>query len=181
MASEHRANRYRTYGNVAYQSAYKDNAVRQEPRRSQEQPRRRPQVQPRERVAARPQIEVRCQSAVSPFAIVGFAAVILCAFLLISSGARLAMVADQTFDLQSELTTLRAEEKKLQAQYEQAYDLAQIEKEMTANASMVKASSANTVYLELSKPDSVVYYAQASRGVSGLADRLEQFFRDLLS
>lgn len=181
MAAEHRAGRYRTYGSVAYQSAYEENTARQPARRAPEEPRRRPQVQPRERVAARPRIEVRSQGAVSLFAIVGFAAVILCAFFLIASGAQLAMVADETFSLQSELSELKTEEKKLQAQYEQAYDLQQIEKDMTASGTMVKASSTNTVYLELSKPDSVTYYARASEGLSGFTDRMEAFFRNLLS
>lgn len=180
MATERRTRRYSTYGNVAYQPAYDDNAVRT-PQRSGAEPRRRPQVQPRERVAVRPSVEVRQQEAVSIFAIIGFAAVALCVFLMLSTGAQLVMVADETFDLQSELSELKVEEQKLQAQYDQAYDLAAIEQQLTASGTMVKATSANTVYLDLSEADSVVYYEQAAGGINGMVDRLEQLFSDLLS
>lgn len=180
MATERRARRYSTYGNVAYQPEYDGNAVRSSARKEVEQP-RRPQVQPRERVAVRPSAEVRKQGAVSLFAIVGFAAVALCVFMLLCTGAQLTMVADETFDLQDELTELKTDEKKLLAQYEQAYDLAEIEAQMVASGTMVKASSANTVYLDLSEEDSVIYYEQATEGIPGLVDRLEQLFKDLLS
>lgn len=180
MAADRRTGKYATYGSVAYQPAYEEPAVR-EPARRGAQPQRRPRVQPRERVAARPSVEVRQQDAVSLFAIVGFAAVALCAFLLLRAGAQLAVVADQTFDLQTELSQLKTEELSLQAQYEQAYDLNAIEKQLTASGAMVKATAANTVYLDLSEADSVVYYQQAARGVPGIVDRLEQMFGDLVS
>lgn len=180
MATDRRTRRYSTYGSVAYQPAYEDNAARNPARRGAE-PQRRPQVQPRERVASRPSVEVREREAVSLFAIVGFAAVALCVFMLLRAGAQLAIVADQTFDLQTELSELRTEEHKLQAQYEQAYDLTAIEQELTTSGAMVKASSANTVYLDLSEEDSVIYFEQAATGISGIVDRLEQMFADLMS
>lgn len=180
MATDRKTRRYSTYGSVAYQPAYEDNAVRNPARRGAE-PQRRPQVQPRERVATRPSVEVREREAVSLFAIIGFAAVALCVFMLLRAGAQLAMVADQTFDLQTELSELQAEEQKLQAQYEQAYDLNAIEQQLTASGAMVKASSANTVYLDMAEADSVVYYEQAATGIPGIVDRLEQLFGDLLS
>lgn len=180
MATERRTRRYATYGSVAYQPAYEENTVRSPARRGAE-PRRHPQVQPRERVAARPSIEVRQQSAVSLFAIVGFAAVALCVLMLLAAGAQLAMVADETFDLQSELTELETEAQKLQAQYEQAYDLAAIEEQLTTSGQMVKATTANTVYLDLSEEDSVIYYEQAAAGIPGLVDRLEEMVDSLLS
>lgn len=181
MATERRTRRYSTYGNVAYQPEYDGSAVRSPARREAEQPRRHPQVQPRERVAVRPSVEVRQQGAVSIFAIVGFAAVALCVLMLLVTGAQLTVVADETFDLQTELTELKTEEKKLQAQYELAYDLTEIEEQLTAGGAMVKASSANTVYLDLAEEDSVIYFEQATEGIPGLVDRLEHFFGDLLS
>ena len=180
MATERRTRKYSTYGSVAYQPAYEENTVRSPARRGAE-PRRHPQVQPRERVAARPSLQVREQSAVSLFAIVGFAAVALCLVMLLSVGAQMAVVADQTFDLQSELTELETEAQRLQAQYEQTYDLAAIEEQLTTSGRMVKANDANTVYLDLSEADSVVYYEQAAMGVTGLVDRLEEIFAGLLS
>lgn len=180
MAAERRTRRYSTYGSVAYKPVVEESAVRA-PARPGGESQRRPQVQPRERVAARPSVQVREREAVSIFAIVGFAAVALCVFMLLRAGAQLAIVADQTFDLQTELSELQTEERKLQAQYEQAYDLAAIEQSLTASGAMVKASSANTVYLDLSEADSVIYYSKATSGLAGLVDRLEEMFGALVS
>lgn len=180
MATERKTRRYSTYGNVAYQPAYEENAVRTPARRGAE-PHRRPQVQPRERVAARPSVEVRQQDPISIFAIVGFMAVAVCVFMLLSSGIRLVTVSHETFQLQEELSDLEEKEAKLLSQYERAYDLTEIEKTLTSNGTMVKASAANTVYLDLSEPDSVIYYEQAAGGIPGVVDRLEQLFKDLLS
>ena len=181
MANERRTRRYPTYGSVAYQPEYDHSAVRAPARREVEQPRRRPRVQPRERVAVRPQVAVRQQGAVAPFAIVGFAAVALCVFFLLSTVIQLVTVADETYDLQDQLEELRDEEKELLAQYELVYDLSEIERQMTASGAMVKASAANTVYLDLSQADSVVYYEQARQGIGGLVDRLEHLVGSLLS
>ena len=180
MAAERRRRQYSTYGSVAYQPAYAPDTERRSARRSA-QPQQRPRVQPREQVAARPEVAVRQQSPVSLFAIVGFAAVALCVFMLLSTGAQLAMVADETIDLRNELSALETEAQTLQAQYEQAYDLTAIEQELITSGTMVKANSANTVYLDLSEEDSVVYFEQASTGLAGITDRLEAWIEGLLS
>lgn len=124
---------------------------------------------------------VRPQSAVSPFAIIGFAAVALIALLVVMTSAQLAMVNDETVDLKATLSDLQDEEKILRAQYELAYDLSAIEDQLVAEGSMVKAGSANTVYLDLSGGDSVTYYAASERGLSGLLRQAEQILSDLLS
>ena len=182
MATERRKKQYSTYGSVAYQPAYAPEPERRSVRRAaQPQPQPRPRVQPREQVAARPEVAVRQQSPVSLFAIVGFAAVALCVFMLLSAGAQLAMVADETIDLRSELAQLEVEAQTLHAQYEQAYDLAAIEQELITSGAMTKANSANTVYLDLSEADSVIYYEQASTGVAGVVERAEAWLNELLS
>jgi hypothetical protein len=91
------------------------------------------------------------------------------------------MVTDETYDLESELSELKTEEKKLEAQYELAYDLTAIESELTSSGAMVRASSSNTVYLNMAEADSVIYYDQSAQGVNGLVDRLELFFSGLVS
>ena len=183
MANERRATQYRTYGSAAYQPEYEGNTVRrsaQRPRHEEERV-RRPRVQPRTQTVTRPSVEVRQQSAVAPFAIVGFIAVALCALLLVMTSAQIAMVNDQTVDLRSQLSDLKDEEKVLLAQYELAFDLAAIEKQLTADGSMVKTGSGQTVYLDLSEGDNVVYYEAAEDGLSGLVRQAEQFLSDLLS
>ena len=180
MATERRKRQYSTYGSVAYQPAYAPETERRSARRAA-QPQQRPRVQPREQVAARPEVAVRQQSPVSVFAIVGFAAVALCVFMLLSAGAQLAVVADETIALRNELAQLETEAQTLHAQYEQAYDLPAIEQELITSGTMVKTNSANTVYLDLSEADSVIYFEQAAVGVSGIVDRLEAWVEGLLS
>jgi len=176
--ADDRKRRYASYGNVAYQPEPEETSSR---RREAEQPRHRPRVQPRERVAERPKVQVRQQGAVSLFAIVGFVAVIAAVFLLLSTGIQLAVVADETFDLQDQLADLKEEEKKLQAEYELAYDLTAIEEQMTTSGAMVRVSAANTVYLQLSETDSVVYFEEAASGITGVVDRIEQLLHDFMS
>ena len=67
------------------------------------------------------------------------------------------------------------------APYELVYDLEEIEQQLTASGTMVKANSSNTVYLDLSEADSIIYYEQASGGIPGLVDRLENLVSGLLS
>ena len=185
MATERRTTRYRTYGSVAYQPEFEQSAAparrsAQRPRREEEQV-RRPRVQPRTQTVARPSVEVRQQSAVAPFAIVGFIAVALCALMLVMTSAQLAMVNDETVELRATLAELQDEEKTLLAQYELAFDMAAIEDLFTSDGSMVRASSGQTVYLDLSQGDNVVYYEAAQSGLSGLVRQVEQFLADLLS
>ena len=181
MANERRTRRYDTYGSLAYQSEYQRGTAAPA-RRAQEPVRQpRPRVQPRTQTAARPQVEVRAQGAVAPFAIIGFVAVALCALLLVMTSARLAMTNDEIVDLNSTLSELQSEEKVLQAKYELAFDLNAIEGQMVSDGSMVKAANGQTVYLDLSEGDNVVYHEAAEQGISGLIRQVEQFLSGLLA
>ena len=177
MATQRKGRPYATDGNVAYKV---DNRAQTRERRRAEQP-RRPRVQPRERVASRPQVEVRQQSAVAPFTIVGFVAVIACALFLVMSSAQLAMVNAETVELRSTLSELQDEKKTLMAQYEKTFDLTALEQQLTADGSMVEAGAGQTVYLDLSQGDSVVYYEEARQGISGLVRQIEEFLSGMLS
>lgn len=46
---------------------------------------------------------------------------------------------------------------------------------------MVEAGAGQTVYLDLSQGDSVVYYEEAREGVSGLIRQIEEFLSGMLS
>lgn len=183
MAEERRTRRYNTYGNVAYQPEYEQAAParRGNERRRPAEPVRRPRVQPRTRPITRPDVEVRPQGAIAPFAIVGFLAVAVCALLLVMTSAQLAMANDQTVELRDTLAQLQEEERTLQTQYEMAYDLAEIERQLTADGTMVKAGAGQIVYLDLSEGDNVVYYDAAEQGLSGLIRRAEEFLSGILS
>ena len=176
MANERRTRRYDTYGSLAYQPEYQRGTAAPARRAPEPERERRPRVQPRTQTATRPQVEVRQQSAVSPFAILGFAAVALCALLLVMTSAQLAVANDEIVTLTSELSELKSQEKLLTAQYELAYDLSDIETQLISGGEMVKASSAQTVYLDLSDGDSVTYYAAAESGLSGFVRIIEQLF-----
>lgn len=172
---------YRTNGSAAYQPDYDGSAARVARREQQVQPKPRPQVQPRRHVVRRPQVQVRQAGAFSLFAVVGFAAVAVCAALLLITNARLMVLNDQTVALRRQLQTLQTEQATLLAQRELAYDLDAIEARLTADGTMVKPQSSQFVYLDASKPDSVVRFHEAGAGLSGLSEKVLNFFYDLLS
>ena len=188
MADQRRNRRYRTYGSAAYQPEVEQEPVvlsRQEQIRGntvrRPEPVRRPRITPRKRPASRPDIQVRKQSAVSPFAVVGLFSVLACALLLVVSTAQLAVANNEIVDLRNELAGLQDENRLLQTRYELVFDLEAIEKMFLSDGSMVRAGAGQTVYLDLSEPDSVVYYDAAGEGLSGLIRRAEQYIDDLLS
>ena len=191
MAAQRRngTRRYRTSGNGAYQPEFEPERVRESSRGGQvrgntvrrPEPRRRPQPQPRRRPAARPSIQVRPQGAVAPFTVVGLFAVLACTLLLVVNCARLAVANNSIVELRGDLAQLQDENRVLQARYELLFDVEEIERQFLSDGSMVRSSPGQTVYLDLSGGDSVVYYEGAGSGLSALLQRAEQFFAGLLS
>lgn len=180
--TNHDTRRYRTYGSVAYQPEFQEEPVRRT-RTVQTPPVRReaPQPRVRRRPAVRPDVQVRAQSAVSPFAVAGLFAVLACALLLVIGSARLAMVNSDIVDLRADLADLQDEGRALQARYELEFDLEDIERQFLSNGSMVRAGSGQRVYLDLSAADSVVYYEGAGSGLPALLQKAERFLSGLLS
>ena len=170
MATAAKRRRYSKYDTIPY-DLYDGSAVRQL-EQEQEILQPRPLVRPRERTVARPKIRVREAGMVSPFAIVGFAAVAVFAVLLLFSYVELSVISNQVVSLRSDLTGLKTEEAKLRAQYELAYDLESIEQELTASGAMVKPQNGQIIYVDLSEPDSVTYFQQEETA-SGLAGAME--------
>ncbi|MEG2420511.1 MAG: hypothetical protein RSB55_03100 [Oscillospiraceae bacterium] len=148
--------RYETYGSEAYDPAYLPGREREEERR--------PLVRPRERVEARPRALVREPGRVSIFGVVGFLAVGVVAVLLLLCYCQITATGDSIVRMKSELSALQEENVKLLTQYELAYDLKTIESEVTAEGTMVRPQSGQTVTLDLSEPDSVVTYAKEDTG-----------------
>lgn len=189
MANQRRNRRYRTYGNVAYQPEVEQEPAGSPSRRGEihgntvrrPEPARRPRIVPRKRPVTRPDIQVRPQGAVAPFAVAGIFAVLVCTLLLVVSMAQLAVTNNNIVDLREELADLQEEGRMLQAKYEQVFDLESIEKMFLSNGSMVRAGAGQTVYLDLSAPDSVIYYDGAGEGLSALLQRAEQYLANLLS
>ena len=179
MATRQRANLYRTYGSVAYAPAYEGNTVRAPQREEVQRP--RPKVRPRERVLTRPQVEVRQAGQVSAFAVIGFLAVGVFAALLLLSYVQLTVTSDELVSLQGELTRLETENATLSAQYEQVFDEEHLQQ--AVGDTMVRPTSDQVVYMDLSEPDSVVVYGQQDRagGLSGLTQGIGDIFSTLAS
>ena len=191
MATRRRSDtrRYRTEGSTAYQPEFEQESARSPSRRERmnaaparrPEPRRRSQSRPRRRPAARPNIEVRPQGAVAPFTVVGLFVVLACALLLVVSSAQLAVANHDIVELRSTLADLQDENRNLQAKYELMFDLEAIEKQLGSDGSMIHPGAGQTVYLDLSGGDRVVYYDGAGEGLSGLLQRAERFFAGLVS
>ena len=160
---------YNTYGSVAYAPAYDGSAVRA-PRREEEL-QRRPQPKTREHVRrkqlTRTQVQVREAGQVAPFAVVGFIAVAVFAALLITSFAQFTALNGEVVSLQNQLTTLQTENATLSAQYEKVFDMETIQ--AAVGESMVRPTSDQVEYIDLSEPDTVVVYGEqeASGGIVG--------------
>ena len=172
MAEAARKIRYSSYGNVAYDPAYGSGAVRA-PRGTEVA---QPRVLPREHAVARPKVALRPAGQISLFAVAGFLAVAVFAVMVLMSYVQLNVLSDEVVDLRSEYSSLKAEEARLLAQYELAFDLKSIETAVTAEGHMVKPQSSQIHYMDLSGNDSVVVYAQEST-----ASALNNTFRAVIT
>ncbi|MCI5499982.1 MAG: hypothetical protein MR419_10740 [Clostridiales bacterium] len=96
--------------------------------------------------------------------------------ITLASYAQLVVVNDKAVELRNELSQLKTEETKLLAQYELAYDLQEIERQMLTSGEMMQVQSWQTYTLELSEPDEVEYHQ-----ASDLPGRIMAFAKDLVS
>lgn len=160
---------YNTYGSVAYAPAYDGTAVRA-PRREEElqpipQPKQRQRVRQQELV--RTQVQVREAGQVAPFAVVGFLAVAVFAALLLLSYVQYTVLNGEMVSLRSQMDTLQTEHATLSAEYEKVFDMATIQ--AAVGDTMVRPSSDQVVYIDLSEPDTVVVYGEeAESGILGM-------------
>jgi len=116
------------------------------------------------------------------FAVAGFMAVGLLAVVLLLAYTHLTMLSDEVVGMKSELTTLRAEEAELRAQYELAYDLSEIEAKMTATGEMMSPQTGQVFYVSVAEPDSVTYFGKedALTGAKGAVDSMETVWRNVV-
>ena len=154
---------YKTYGSVAYAPAYEEGNTLRSPRREEElrqapAPKRREQVRRHERA----RVEVRQAGAIAPFAVVGFLAVAIFAVMLITSYAQLTVANYEMVSLRSQLADLKSENATLMAQYEKVFDLATIQE--AVGDTMVRPTSDQVVYIDLSAPDTVTVYEKEGVG-----------------
>lgn len=168
---------YSTYGSVAYAPAYDGSAVRA-PRREEEPyqpaPRPRQREHVRRKALVRTQVQVREAGQVAPFAVVGFLAVALFAVMLVMSYAQLTVVNGEMVSLRNELSDLQSENAVLTAQYEKVFDMESLE--AAVGDTMVRPTSDQVMYIDLSAPDAVTVYGEerAERGILGALEGLGQ-------
>ena len=110
-----------------------------------------------------------------PGAILAILTVALVVVITLASYAQLVVVNDKVVELRNELSELQSETQ-LKAQYELAYDLQEIERQMLASGEMMKVQSWQTYTLELSEPDTVEYHQG-----SDLAQQIMSFAKNLVS
>ena len=183
IASSHRSNRpsYNTYGSVAYAPAYDGGAVRT-PGRDETLP-PKPKVRPRERERAltRTRVQVREAGEVSPFAVIGFIAVGIFAALVMFSYAQYMVASDELVTLRGNLTELQDQNVLLSAQYEKVFDMDRIQ--AAVGDTMIRPTSDQIVYLDLSEPDSVVLNGEeeTSQGALGFLEGLRDIFENLFA
>lgn len=177
MAEAVKRGSYDPYRNVRY--AYDGSAARV--LEGDEALKTRPRVRPRQRELVRPKVETRPAGKVSPFAVVGFAAVALMAVMILMNFVTLSTVSSEVVALNQEMNQLKNEEATLLARYELAYDLGAIENAVTADGSMSRPQAGQTFYVDLTEPDSVVLYAAAQEETAGFWDRVEEAVANTMS
>ena len=171
MASRRRSSKqipYRTYGNVAYAPAYEGNASPHKKEKTAPRPKQRPLI--------RTHVQVREAGEVSVFAVMGFLAVGVLAALLMFSFSQQTVLNRELNDLRKELSVLESDNATLSAQYEKVFDLERIQQ--AVGDQMVRPTTDQIVYIDLSEPDNVILYGEERTG--GIAGAL-QGFQDVLS
>lgn len=175
-----------TFGNVAYSlDYYGDVAAAPAPRYApqptpapREIPKSAPQVKPRVHQRSRVRVRVREQQAVAPFAILGFVAAAAIAVVLLLGYVQLNSVYADTVQLRSQLTELEDQGVKLEAQYEETFDMETLEQAVAADGTLSQPTSQQSVYIDLSEPDNAVVYDTAGTqgGIAGFFHALAELF-----
>lgn len=125
--------------------------------RHRELERERTKEKPKVRTAEK--VLVRERQHVSLVSVAGVGAVIAMAIMVLVSCIQLTVLSAETVTLKNQLSALETENIRLTAQYEQMFDLATV-KEMAEAAGMVKPSSSQVSYLDLSGGDQAIVYQQ---------------------
>lgn len=172
--------RYESYGNVAYAPSVEGGAVAAP--RQQESiplPRRRVQERTQTRPLTRTQVKVREGGVVAPFGVIGFLVAGIFAALLVMTMAQQTVLSAQVVSLQTEYSAAQVTNASLSAQYEQIFDIASVEAAVAGT--MVRPSSEQVVYIDLSQPDEVTLYGDEAgvTGVAGLVAGIQEIVGEL--
>lgn len=157
MAAAARDGRYRgkqqTSGSLAYDLDY---AVRERELKHAGEARK---TQEKARVRSASLVQLRERQYISKMAVLGVAAIMGLALLVLLHYVQLTLLSAEVVELQSQLEELETENVHLTAQYQQMFDMASV-KEAAEAAGMSKPSSTQMDRLDLSEGDSAVAYRQ---------------------
>lgn len=157
----------RTQGNLAYNSSYEAPLVQPEaPQRRknvdrEELLRRRNRAREAERRRnSAGSAPVRQQDPVAPLGIVGFLAILMLACAVLGFHVELNQVNEQVVAVRQQLSDLQSKEEALLAEYEQTFDMQDIESRMMSSGTMIQPDNSQIVYLELDEPDNAVVFKE---------------------
>ena len=172
MASAAKELRYRkeytVSGSLAHDLDWEVNEHRlrhagEAPRHAQEAPSQRHTAQ-KAKVHTKTRVQVREKEHVSILTVMGFAAALGLAVMVLMSYIQLTVLSADTVALKNELSQLQTENVSLTTQYERMFDLATV-KETAEAAGMTKPSNSQICYVDLSGGDTAVVYQQEEPNV----------------
>lgn len=120
---------------------------------------RRPQGLPEEVVLPQKQRRVKVKAAVSPFAVIGLAVVVCLMVLVVFGYVQLYEATERVSDIESQISSLREENRILESLYEGAIDLEHIELR-AAELGMAQPTESQKVYVNLSGADHAEIYSR---------------------
>lgn len=143
-------------------------------------PAQRARPKTRERTRVRAASHAKNRQALAPMALVGYAvAAVLLVFSLIAR-VQLVTVADETIQLENQLTELQTENKKLQIAYESAFNLTEIEDYAITMLGMQQPRSDQVFYVNGTSADRAEIMIEQTDEMK-FADRFDDLLESLSS
>lgn len=109
---------------------------------------------PRARTKARAEVQTRYS--ISLFGVTGFLLVTVLMVFVVLANIKLSEVSFQNVELEAQMQTLETEERQLLIQYEQAFDINQIETYATTVLGMTKPTEGQVGQIDLTRTDKIV-------------------------
>jgi len=130
---------------------------------------------PRTRTRVRP----RSNQIVSPGAVLGFTVAAMFLVLSLVAQIKLTEISNETVKLQTALSELKTQESKLKIEYEEAFNLTEIESFALEELGMQKPYGDQVRYINATSPDNAVILQPEIPAEDSLLDRLETFLMSL--
>lgn len=143
-----------------------------------EYPEPKVEERPRERVSIRTEKKAVSRQGISLFAIAGWASVAVLAVALLMSYIELNTIANQSYELRSQLEELEMEETRLMIEYESTFQLDEVEEYAINMLGMVRADDDQVKYLDNRAEDQAIVLAENNVSV-GFSAKLKSFFTSI--